>query len=68
MKKLMSVEVKGQDHSWSFMFYGNPAHLKDWREDQLEVNEIINIIPEWVVDLGLTKVWCFFQDLFNFKR
>jgi len=67
MKKLLSVEVKGAEHNWSFNFYGDPKHLEDWREDGLEVNEIINTVPEWVVDCGLAKPWIFFQDVFNFR-
>lgn len=66
-KKLLSLEVRGNEKNWSFSFYGDPKHLDDWREDGLVVNEIVNTIPEWVVDAGLLKPWVFFQDLFNFK-
>jgi len=65
--KLMNVEVRGKENNWSFNFYGDPKHLEDWRGDGLEVNEIVNTIPEWVVDIGLMGVWMFFQDLFHFK-
>jgi len=65
--KLMSVEVRGKEKSWSFNFYGNPKHLEEWRNDDLEINEIVNIVPGWAVDVGLMGVWMFFQDLFNFK-
>jgi len=65
--KLMSIEIKGKHKSWSFPFYGDSKYLNEWREDGLKIDEIVNTIPEWVVDLGLTKVWCFFQDIFNFK-
>ena len=65
--KLMSVTVKGKNHEWSFNFQGDPKHLEDWREDGLEIDVVENIIPEWIVDLGLTRVWCFLQDLWNFK-
>lgn len=67
MKRLMSIEVRGKEHEWSFNFYGNPKHLEGWRNDDLEINEIVNTIPEWVVDYGLMGPWIFFQDLFNFK-
>ena len=66
-KKLMSLEVRGKDNYWSFNFYGNPKHLDHWRDDGLEINEIMNTIPEWVVDIGLIRPWMFFQDLFGFK-
>lgn len=67
-KKLLSVSVRGRQHEWSFNFYGDPKHLGDWRRDGLDVFEIENTIPVWISDLGMTKVWCFFQDLFNFKN
>jgi len=67
LKKLLSVEVKGADKTWSFSFYGDPKHIDVWRDDGLEISEIINVIPEWVIDLGLIRPWIFFQDLFNFK-
>ena len=66
MKK-MSIEVRGKSKEWSFEFYGDPSYLKEWREDDLEINEIINTIPEWVVGFGLIRPWIFFQDLFNFR-
>jgi hypothetical protein len=66
MNKLLSIEVKGREHRWSFDFYGNPKYLDEWREDGLEVNEIENTVPEWVPGWAV-KPWCFFQDLFNFK-
>ena len=67
MKKLLSIEVRGNENSWAFNFYGDSKHLDTWRDDGLIVNEIINTIPEWIVDLGLIRIWTFFQDLFNFK-
>jgi len=67
MKKLYSVEIRGVEKHWSFPFYGDSKYLEEWRADGLEINEIINVIPEWVVNAGLLKPWVFFQDLFNFK-
>ncbi len=66
MKKLLSLEVKGAEKDWSFTFYDDPKYINEWREDGLEVNEICNTIPEWIVDIGLSKPWIFIQDLFNF--
>lgn len=66
-KKLFSIEVKGKHHKWSFNFYGDTKDLETWRQDGLEINEVINSIPEWAVNMGLTRLWFFFQDLFNFK-
>ena len=67
-KKLYSIAIKGKQNLWSFEVYLDPKYISDYRDDGLEVNEIINIIPVWAVDLGLTRPWCFVQDVFNFKN
>lgn len=67
MNKLMSVEVQGKKHKWSFEFYGDPKYLDEWREDGLEINEIVNTIPVSVVNAGLAGIWIKAQDIFNFK-
>ena len=67
-KKLFAVTVRGKQYEWNFKFYGNPKYLQDWRDDGLEIYEIENRIPSWIVDTGLARVWCFFQDLFQFKN
>lgn len=68
VKKLLSVTVKGNTSEWSFNFYGDPKYLQEWRNDGLEVYEICNTIPEWIVNLGLLKQYIFLQNLFNFKN
>jgi hypothetical protein len=63
MVRKLQITVRGREKQWGFMFDGDTRHLADWRADGLEVDEIINTIPEWVVDTGLLRVWCFMQDL-----
>lgn len=63
-KTLMNITVRGQRKEWSFNFYGDQKHLDAWHKDGLNVHVIINSVPVWVNDLGLSKVWFFFQDLF----
>lgn len=67
-EKLMSVSVKGKEKLWSFNFYGDEKYINDWVSDGLDIDIIENVIPMWVVDVGLTRPWCFVQDLFNFKN
>lgn len=67
-KKLLSITVKGNHHEWSFNFYDDPKYIQEWRDDGLEIDEICNTIPEWVVSFKLVKQWVFLQDLFNFKN
>lgn len=67
MKKLHSLVVKGKHETWSFGVFVDPKYLDQWREDGLEIDEIINTVPEYIVDLGLMRFWFFLQDLWNFK-
>jgi len=39
--RLMSVEVKEKEMWWSFIFYGDPKHLSEWNDNDLEMKEII---------------------------
>ena len=61
MKSLMSLTVRGKQHEWSFTFTGDPCDLEEWRQDGLDVVEIVHVIPDWVVSLGLAWVWVLFQ-------
>lgn len=65
--KLLSVTVRGNRKTWSFNFYGDPRYIDEWRADGLEIDVIENVIPEWVVDIGFARQWCFWQDVFNFN-
>lgn len=67
-KKLLSVTVQGKEKTWTFNFYEDPKYIKDWRNDGLVIDEMLNIIPVWVVNCGLLKPWIFIQDVFNFKN
>lgn len=60
--KLYSINVKGNEKEWSFQIIGRPEYLKDWEADGLDVSTIVNTIPDFVVWLGLTKLWCWLQD------
>ena len=68
MRKLYSITVRGKNHKWSFSTYIDPKHLKDYREDELEIDELLNTIPEFIVNSGFTREWVFLQDLWNFKN
>lgn len=63
MTKLYGLCVKGKHKEWCFAIFGTEQDVRDWRADGLEIDEIVNRIPEWWVDLGFSvKVWCFLQD------
>ena len=67
-KILHSITVRGKTKEWMFDVYVERKYVKEWQEDGLEIAEVINQIPLWVNDAGLTHIWCFLQDIFNFKN
>lgn len=60
--RIWTIEVRGKRHRWAFNGYGPKQHAEDWRADGLEVTEVLNEIPEWVVDIGLLRPWVAIQD------
>ena len=61
--KLYALEIRGKRREWIFPVWVDPKYINDWREDGLKIDEIVNIIPKWYVDLGLpVKLWCIIQD------
>lgn len=63
MKRLYSLTVHGTHKTWSHLVWANPEHVTDWREDGIEVDEVIATIPEAVHRMGLTKPWVFLQKI-----
>ena len=67
MKKLCSLTIKGKTKTWSFNTFVDLKYIDEWREDGIEIDPIENVIPVWVVDMGLTHIWCFLQDVWHGK-
>ena len=65
MKQLMLLEIRGKNKTWNFTVEGDTQYLEEWREDGLDINPLVNIIPQWAVNIGLLRPWCFIQDLLN---
>lgn len=65
MQRLYSVTVRGKNSEWCWYRHGTPEHAADWRADGLEVVEIVNEGPGWVIGFGLLKPWCWLQDLLS---
>lgn len=67
-KKRLTLSVKGSKKSWGFDFYGDPADLSSWRADGLVVDEVESLVPEFIVELRLHKIWWFVQDIWNLSN
>lgn len=65
MKRKFIMNQPGKQYVWGFVIWGTEADAAEWRADGLEVFELANTIPAWVVSLGLTRVWIALQDLWN---
>jgi hypothetical protein len=66
---LHSVTVKGSGHTWGIDTYITRETAQDWRDDGLDVVEVMNRIPAWWVHAGLSvRLWCFCQDVFHFRN
>lgn len=61
MRVLLSV--RGKRDNWSFCMDVPRAHFDAWKADGLDVVEIENTVPEIVAAIGLTRPWCWLQDL-----
>ena len=57
------TRIRGHDHEWSATV--NEASVADMRADGIEIFEVANIIPTWVDRIGMTKPWCWMQDIFD---
>lgn len=62
-----SLTVHGEHRTWAFDVEAIPEHVEEWRADGLVVDEVMNVIPQWVVEAGLTRVWVFVEDLLYFR-
>ena len=62
MSRYITV-LRGRQHEWRCEV--SEAAVEDMRADGIEVFEVYNTIPAWVAGLGLTRVWCAVQDLWD---
>ncbi len=67
MKRLFQITIKGKTEEWAFDFEADEKYWQDWLDDGLNVKMVMNIIPSWVAELGLTKLWCVLQDILQVR-
>ena len=68
MKKNMSVTIRGKKSTWNVNGFMPDEQIEAMREDGIELSEVINTIPVWVVEIGLLRPWCFLEDILNFRN
>jgi 1,4-alpha-glucan branching enzyme len=62
-EKLMALTIRGRHEEWTFLISADPKYLEEWRADGLCIDEVVNVVPQTVADLGLTHIWCWLQDI-----
>ena len=50
----LALTIQGKNHSWVWIVEGDPKYLEEWRDDGLEIDEIIIIVPAWWIDMGFS--------------
>lgn len=69
MKRRMCINVTTKTgRVFGFPFEGDPKFLEEWRAEGLDIDEILNTIPECVVACGLKRPWVFAQDAWQWLR
>lgn len=68
MRGTCQIVVRGKHKTWGFNFPADPKCLAEWEADGLEVYEVLNTIPEWAQQFGLTRLWVAVQDLWRWMR
>lgn len=65
---LTIIELRGKTGEWLVTSDMSRAQIDAMREDGIEVGIVENMAPEWIVDIGLLKPWCFVQDVWNLRN
>ena len=68
MKKALQIVVQGKTAAFAFSFQGDPKHIPEWTAQGLQVDEVVNSVPVWVVRVRLTRLWIAVQDSWSWLR
>ena len=55
MTRLYSITIQGDQRTWNHLVWANPEHADEWRQDGIEVDEVLYIVPDLVQSMGLTR-------------
>lgn len=61
---IYSTIVKGREKRW-IVYFDSEEQARDMDEDGFDVIEIYNVVPAWAQRLGLTRIWCLAQNLWD---
>lgn len=56
------IHVRGRTTEYQFPVWADDKYLDEWRGDGLNIDYLLNTVPQWAQQLGLTKIWCRLQD------
>lgn len=69
MNRRMCIRIRGKSGAlFGFPFAGDPKYIEGWQAEGFDVYEVLNTVPRWAVQLGLTRVWFRSQDVWQFLR
>lgn len=60
--------IHGRRHHWGITTPLPQATIDAMIEDGIEIDILENTVPFWINEAGLTRPWCFFQDIWNLKN
>jgi len=69
MKQLFEIQVRGKSgRTFGFNFTGDEKYLDEWLAEGFDIVPILNSIPLWAQQMGLTRIWCRVQDTWQSLR
>ena len=63
MTRLYSITIQGTQRTWNHLVWAKPEHAEEWRQDGIEVDEVLYIVPDLIQSMGLTRPWCWLQKI-----
>ena len=63
MTRLYSITIQGTQRTWNHLVWAKPEHAEEWRQDGIEVDEVLYIVPDLIQGMGLTRPWCWLQKI-----
>lgn len=65
MTRTYIIDYPGTAFTWGLVVQIPEEAAADMRADGIELHEVTNTVPLWVANLGLARLWCFAQDIWN---